>query len=138
MSDYARLLEVSMCEFERGVEQQVKRAFEAARALPGDVAQVPFIGGEYDPHAPREQHSNLIRKVCRALCCQKWFEFEAPKWAQPLPLSAEDCYGRWQGPNRGSQRHYLVGQYGLRLRGTGWERRNVPPFEVHCAQMLAG
>jgi hypothetical protein len=79
----------------------------------------------------------LQRRVLQALRCRRWFESEAPPWALPLPLSAEDCYGRWQGSSRNDQRPYLVGKYGLLLRGAAWEWKNVPSFEMHCAQMLA-
>ena len=129
MSDYAKLLETSMREFERGVEQQVERAFEAVR--PGD--EVPIIGGEWPPP---EYRGDLKQRVAQALRARKWFELEAPKWAQPLPLSFEDCLARFNGPNRNSQRGWLVGEYGKLMRGRQWEFQHAPPFEEFCAGML--
>src|SRR5262245_39057134 len=117
-----RLQDVSEAEFERLIQRLVAQKFEALRGRT-DV-KLPWTD---DPYYP-EQHDDLQELVLQALRCRRWFEGEAPPWAQPLPLSAEDCYERWQGPNRGSQRHYLVGQYGLALRGAGWEWKNMQPF----------
>jgi hypothetical protein len=84
-----RLLDISEKEFERCVKRLVAQKFEALRALPADVAEVPWIGGKFDPHEPWEQHAD---RVIKALHARRWFEGEAPPWGQPLPLSEKDCY----------------------------------------------
>jgi hypothetical protein len=71
----------------------------------------------------------------RAIAARKWFEFEAPRWAQPLPLSEDDCTACFNGPERWGRR-FLTGKYGLRLRDALWHRENVPPFEVFCADTM--
>jgi hypothetical protein len=124
-----RLMDIAEKEYERVIQRLVEQKFEAIRGRTD--GELPWIG---DPYYP-EQHAILQRRVLQALRCRRWFEFEAPLWAQPLPLSAEDCYGRWQGSGRNS-RHYLVGKYGLLLRGANWEWKHAPPFEMHCAQLL--
>jgi hypothetical protein len=50
------------------------------------MAPLPWIG-----HFPHERATQK-RVVIAALCAVRWFELEAPPWAQPLPLKAEDCY----------------------------------------------
>jgi hypothetical protein len=70
----------------------------------------------------------------RALCAQKWFEYEAPLWAQPLPLRLEDCQALFNQPNR---RLFPVGRYGIMLRGMDWDYRRAPPFEVHTSYQLS-
>ena len=94
MDDYKRLEHCS-AEFERfvkeEVEDMVELAFEAQRSLPDDVAEIPFIGDTYHPHAPRSEHVELKQKVRRALIARKRFEDEAPKYLQPLPLSVAEC-----------------------------------------------
>jgi hypothetical protein len=85
MTDYDRLLETAMREFARGAESQVERAFERALQL-GE--EIPWIG---DAFPPPQYRDDLKQVVIRALCARKWFEFEAPRWAQPLPLKLDDC-----------------------------------------------
>jgi hypothetical protein len=132
--DYDRLLKISMAEFERKVTREVEELFEAARALPDEVCEIPFIGGTYSPHALREELVPLKQRVIRALCCQHWFEFEAPRWAQPLPLRQKDCWALYNLPNC---RRTPVGQYSEALRSLGWHYRRAPPFEVFYSQLQA-
>ena len=128
-----RLKELSADEFERFIARKVERAFEAA--FPDPAAEVPFIGGCWPP---LEYHDELRLTVIRALRAQRWFEQEAPPWAQPLPLTFEDCIARYNGPNRGSRRGSLVGNYGVMLRQMQWRYENAWPFEVYCAHVLMG
>src|SRR5262249_10517998 len=68
---------------------------------------------------------------------RKWFEFEAPAWAQPLPLTLEDCLARSNMPGYSTvSREFLAGQYGLKLRGYEWHLDRAPRFERFCADML--
>jgi hypothetical protein len=127
MDDYDRLLKNSMQEFERKVEREVDELFEAARALPDGACEVPWIGGTYFPHAPREELAPLKQRVVRARCAQHWFEFEAPRWAQPLPLRLKDCRALYNQPNR---RLMPVGKYGEVLRAMDWHYERASPFEV--------
>ena len=138
-------------EFERGVERlveqcrfayerEVREAFEANRARPCALCDVmPIIGGmrgfQYNPHASRQSHRDLEALVVQALLARKWFEYEAPLWAQPLPLTEEDCAACF---NRGGDRRSsLVGNYARRLREMWWDYRLATPFEVFCAHRLA-
>jgi hypothetical protein len=131
-----RLTEACLRELENLVRGEVERMFEARRKLPDETTEVPVIGGEYDPHAPREQHADLVGSVCRALVAKSWFEHEAPRWAQPLPLKFDDCIALFNGPNRGNRRLHLVGEYGKHLRGMDWEIQRAQPFELFCAYQL--
>ena len=72
-------------------QRRVKRVFEARRGLPDDVYEAPYIGGEYRPRAPREQHVALQQQVVRALIALEWFERTTPEWAKPLPLREAEC-----------------------------------------------
>jgi hypothetical protein len=136
MSNYERLLETAMREVERSVVRQVEREFEARRKLPDDICEVPFIDGKYNPHAPPGEHAALKQRVIAALRCRKWFELEAPLWAQPLPLKLDDCHALLNGPNRNDQRLTLVSRYGQELMGMAWDYQRAPRFEVYCAQLL--
>jgi hypothetical protein len=110
----------------------VEQKFEAIRGRTN--AKIPWLDDPYHP----EQHDDQQERVLQALRCRRWFEYEAPPWAQPLPLSFEDCIARYNGVNCNSQRGYLAGQYGLLLREAAWEWKHVPAFEVFCAQWLMG
>ena len=90
MSNYDRLLKTAMVEFERAVVPQVEHEFEALRALPDAVAQIPWLDGKFNPHAPPEEHAELKQRVIRALRCRHQFEFDAPLWAWPLPLCEKE------------------------------------------------
>jgi hypothetical protein len=130
-----QLMEVCRREFER----QVAQAFEIARNQPIVSCEIPIIGSlrayEYSPHAPWQQTYVLERFAVKALLAQKWFEDEAPKWAQPLPLTEEDCVALLQTRDR---RPNLRGKYGQLLRELQWELTYVTLFEVFCAGVLGG
>lgn len=130
LSDYQRLLEVSMREFERQIESEVEREFAA---LPDDACETPWIDEEFFPLG----RAALKQLVIAARCCQRWFELEAPRWAPPLPLKRDDCVALFNGVHRGNQRSMLVGRYGIVLRGMHWDYKRALPFEVFCAQVLA-
>jgi|SRR5262249_25899891 len=127
--DYSQLLKKSLLEFRRKVEHEVDEVFEALCALADDVYEIPWIGGTYPPRAPREKLVPLKQRVVRARCAQCWFEFEAPRWAQPLPLRLKDCQALYNQPNR---RLRPVGEYGELLRALGWHLERARPFEVFC------
>src|SRR5262249_42542107 len=124
--------DISEQEYERVIQKLVKQKFEAIRGRTN--VKVPWIDDPYHP----EQHDVLQRWVLQALRCRRWFEGEGPPWAQPLPLSLEDCVARYSGPNRGNQRGFLVGQYGITLRSMRWDLKYIPLFEVHSAHLLVG
>jgi hypothetical protein len=126
---YDELLKISMAEFERSIEHQVARVFDA---LPNDTRETPWTGEEFFPC----QRADLKRRAIRALCAQKWFTHEAPAWAQPLPLRFEDCIALFNGVNQGNRRPRLVGEYGIALRAMGWNLQHAVPFEVFCAHAL--
>ena len=77
MSDYDRLLETAMREFERKVGSLVEQKFElvAKRLQSGEECEIPVIGGKFPPP---EYRIDQKQRVMRALCAQKWFEYEAP------------------------------------------------------------
>ena len=93
-------------------------------------------GYEYSPHGPRDPE--LEELVVRALCACKWFEGEAAPWAQPLPLTQKDCVACFNLGPGDHRRAVARGEYGLYLRGLGWHYQRARPFEVQCAQRLAG
>jgi hypothetical protein len=125
-----RLSDIAEKEYERVIRRLVEQKFDAIRGRT-DV-ELPWIA---DPYYP-EQHDILQRRVLQALRCRRWFESEAPPWAQPLPLSFDDCVARFHIPHRGSQRGWLTGEYGKLMRGMNWNYERAPPFEMHCAQLL--
>jgi len=135
LDDYDRLLKISMQEFKRKVEPEVDEVFEAARALPGDVCEIPWIGGTYRPHAPAEELVPLKQRVVRARCARHWFEWEAPRWAQPLPLRVKDYRALYGQPHR--PRFAPVAHYAESLRGLDWYYQRAYPFEDFCAQLVA-
>jgi hypothetical protein len=131
MSDYDRLLETAMREFERQVVSLVEREFEhIAERMETGVCQIPVIGGEFPPPDRRD---GLQARVRRALCARRWFEFEAAPWAQPLPVSASEISALFNRPNR---RLYPVADYGLMLREMSWRYQHAMPFEEFTAQYL--
>jgi hypothetical protein len=133
MSDYDRLLETAMREFERKVVSLVEQKFElvAKRMQSGEECEIPIIGGKFPPP---EYRIDQKQRVMRALRAQKWFEYEAPLWAQPLPLRLEDCFALFNQPNR---RLCPVGKYGILLREMDWNYRLAKPFEVFTAYELS-
>lgn len=128
--DYDRLLQAAMAEFERAIVDQVEAEFAA---LPNDICETPWIDEEFFPLG----RVALKQLVIKALCARRWFEFEAPRWAEPLPLKRNDCHALYNGVHRGNQRSMLVGRYGVMLRGMHWDCQRAPPFEVFCAQVLS-
>jgi hypothetical protein len=130
-TEYARILKSAMAEFEDQVVRQVEAAFEG---LPLDARELPWIGGDRYAYCDRATQKQA---AVRALVARQWFEFESPRWAWPLPLSVEDCVARFNGVNRGSRRGYLVGQYGISLRGMGWQLQHAVPFEIFCAHEIS-
>jgi hypothetical protein len=123
---------IELCE--REFAAQVEREFETA--LQSGAREIPIVGGEFDPDGPPEVHVRLMGDAVRALLAKKWFEGEAPPWAQPLPLTFDDCVALFNGPNQGQRRPYLRGEYGVHVRSAGWDLRYVMPFEVFCASKL--
>lgn len=117
--------------FEAAFEDEVAQMFEAA--LQAGAHEAPITG---DTIYPESQRAELEKRAVMALLA-KWFaENEAPPWAGELPLTLDDCVARYNGPNRGSRRGMLVGQYGVHVRSAGWDLRYVMPFEVFCASKL--
>ena len=112
-----------------GARRQVERALAGLPDNPD--APLPWIG-----HFPHERTTQK-RVVIAALCAVRWFELEAPPWAQPLPLKAEDGYALFNGSHQGNRRSHLRGEYGLMLRGMWWDVARAPPFEVFCADALS-
>jgi hypothetical protein len=76
----------------RMVEDYVRGAFEGARGLPSHISETPFIGGTFYPHDPRASHAGLKRQVRAALYARELHRLNAPRWAQPLPLRARECF----------------------------------------------
>jgi hypothetical protein len=137
MSSYDRMLKSNLSAFEREVTKTVARKFEQVlRALQaGEDVRIPVIDDEFPPKEYRtpEYFNELQAKLVRALVCRKWFEFEGPRWAQPLPLTEEDCYARAKPyHDRGS----LICEYGRHLRDCSWDLERAQRFEVFCADRL--
>lgn len=130
-NSYEQMLETALRELEHLVVDQVEREFEA---LPDNADELPLIGGEPFCYFDRATQK---KAAVAALLAKQWFEYEAPKWAQPLPLTAEACYARFNGPHQRDLRARLVGEYGLRLREARWDLQLAPKFEVFCSQILS-
>jgi hypothetical protein len=125
------MLQKCMQEFEAVVEQQVELEFERAYAAMkrGEKVEIPIIGEAFPP--PEYRRNDLKARVRQALCCLEWFRLTGPEWAQPLPITREDCIWCYNQPNK---RLYPVGRYGIVLRDHGWDYMRAPPFE----QFIAG
>jgi hypothetical protein len=141
MSAYDRMLKTNLAEFERNIKQTVARKFEQVfRALQaGEDVRIPIIDDEFPPEKYRtaKYYEELQAKLVRALVCRKWFQYEAPAWAWPLPITAEDCYTRCNAPGEPPYgRNFLVGKYGLELRSAEWDLDRVRKFEIFCADQL--
>jgi hypothetical protein len=126
-------------EFIRGIERLVARKFEEAlRTLPDEMVEAPFTGDRFDPHDP-EQFDFHKKRAVRALLFQHWFEGEGPKWMQPLPVKLADCSvsaGIRRGLN--DRRAQLMSGCAWDVRSKGYHIDRATPFEVFCAQQLAG
>jgi hypothetical protein len=120
----------------RKLERRVRSVFEARRGLPDDVYEAPYIGGEYRPRAPREQHADLIYKASKALCAQFWFDRTAPGWAKAhgLPIRMEACEEMLKDAD---PRLKALGLYGLALRLDGWNYSTFEPFDDAYVQQFA-
>src|SRR4051812_28003736 len=123
MNAYEQLLQVSMAAFERQIMGQVDLTFERAfKALQsGAEIEIPIIGGEWPPPEYPAERAKLKSRALKALCAREWFTHEAPKWAEPLPLKLVDCHALFNGEHRNNRRSRLVGEYGIQLRGMGWD-----------------
>jgi hypothetical protein len=131
MSNYDRMLKACMAEYEAVIKERVEREFGPIfdREQPGD--EIPIIGGEFPPLEYRDE--DLKQKAIRALCAVRWFELEAPLWAQPLPLRQEE----FEAVNRlPDQRRRPVAFYGRILRGQGWNLKYAQPFEKFLAYQI--
>ena len=95
------------------------QVFAALRA--GEEVEIPVIGGALPPPEYRtaEYFDELQATGVRALCTRKWHEFEAPRWAQPLPLTEDDCIALYNLPEPPWGRNWLVAEYGRHLRALG-------------------
>jgi hypothetical protein len=129
-NDYDRLLKSSMLAFERAIVDQVEHEFSL---LPPGACETPWLDEEFFSVG----RVALKQLVIKALCARRWFEFEAPRWAPPLPLKRNDCVALYNGVHRGNQRSMLVGQYGTKLRSMHWDYERAPAFENFCAQVLS-
>src|SRR5262245_7147450 len=123
--DNEKLRELCGDEFARALSRHVLREFEAKRALPDDVAEIPYIGGTYRPHAPLEKHAALRARVGQPLFARQWHEYDAPPWAQPLPLSIKECQPLF---NSTEYRLQVLARYAMQLRLTDWDIRHAKPF----------
>jgi len=130
--------DISEREFEAGVRRLVEREFAAVQALPGDIVEAPITGDPFHPHDADELAAHKQRAV-RALLAQRWFEDEVPRsWGLALPLKLTECQALFNGRHQGQRRPYLVREYGIHLRGAGWNLQYVTPFEVFCAERIVG
>jgi hypothetical protein len=147
MSEYDRQLRTILQEYETTVAQTVMNKFARvldALARGEGPDEIPVIGGEWAPEEERtpKYFEKLQQRVVRALVARCGFKYEAPAWAQPLPLTEADCVARYNAPEarewnrRDYDRAYLVGRYGMALRGCGWDPGCIVPFEVFCADHL--
>jgi hypothetical protein len=129
--DYDRLLQFALREFERKVGSIVEREFAYARELRAmatcETVEVPIIGGDWTQGRNEDELQRLARQALRA---REWFLFEAPRWAQCLPITLDDCRMWNVHPNR---RLRPVGWYGILLRSRDWDFSDAPPFEQFCA-----
>jgi hypothetical protein len=81
--------------------------------------------------------SDYDQLLASCLCAFEGNIKQTVGWAQPLPLTREDCEALFNLPEaRPHGREYLVGRYGLLLRDHGWHYHNAKPFEVFCADQL--
>src|SRR4051812_42599345 len=71
-NNYDRLLKSSMLAFERLIENDVQREFNL---LPDGACETPWIDEEFFSVG----RVALKQLVIKARCCQRWFEFEAPR-----------------------------------------------------------
>jgi hypothetical protein len=121
-------------EAEAEIVQLVEREFATLPAAASlDTQILPWIG-PWPYTSTRAEHKAL---VVRALLAKCWFEFEAPRWAQPLPLTEKACVALLNGPDGDHHRRTVVVDYARQLRGLHWKYWNESPFEVFCARSLS-
>jgi hypothetical protein len=133
-NNYDRVLQACLREFEAVVDALVEAEFDSAYAAMkrGEAIEIPVIGEAFPPPKHR---GPLKAQVRQALLCRRWFELDAPAWAQPLPLKRSDCEWFLNQPNR---RIRPIGPYGIMLRDHGWDYRTVEPFEQFAANYRGG
>jgi hypothetical protein len=123
---YDRLLETALREVDDKITAMVDRAFAGLADDPD--APLPWIG------VFPQRRSVQKQMVTAALRARVWFKFEAPLWAQPLLLKAEDCQALFKRPHgddyRANRGAALRGDYGLHAREVWWDLKNMRPFEV--------
>jgi hypothetical protein len=126
--NYEHLLQSALREFEAKVGNLVEAEFERAHAAmrEGGSCEVPIIGGDW----AQGDEDELQQHAMQALKCRKWFEFEAPLWCQPLPLTENACVALFNQPNR---RLNPIGRYGRMLRGLRWRYETAMRFELFMA-----
>ena len=117
----------------RELERHMKIAFEGARGLPSHISEIPYIGGEYSPRAPRALHADLKRQVYAALCARKRHSLTAPRWAQPLPLREHECIALKRDADNKLK---LVGHFAANWRKCDWDERH-PLFTEFCCGLLS-
>ena len=135
-----RVLEFSEAEFAAAARRKVEALFEANRASPDASRKIPVIDElywveyTYDPRAPAEEHAELIDLAVRALLAQKWFEGEAPRWLQPLPLNEAE---RVALNSSGDRRLAVVARYAVNeLQSRDWNYERATPFIDFYAQVM--
>src|SRR5262245_28446205 len=116
----------------RELDCHMKIAFEAARGLPSHISEVPYIGGEYCPHAKQALHVDLKRQVYAALLARKRHSLTAPHWAQPLPLREHECLALKRDADNKLK---LVGHFAASWRRCDWDERH-PLFAEFCRGVL--
>jgi hypothetical protein len=124
--------DISAAAFEKFARRQVDRVFEG---VPLDAAVLPVIGDAWPfQHCDRATQKQV---AVTALCALRWFETEAPIWAQPLLLKAEECYPLLNNHPCGRHRRaFLRGSYGMHARSMSWNIERMTPFELFCAYQL--
>ena len=130
-SYYDRVLKTALAEAEAGIVALVEREFEG---LPLDVKALPILGSWPHPEYERDRQK---KAAVAALLAKKWFEFEGPLWAQPLPLTFAGCVELFNGVHQLNRRSQLRGGYGMHAGTMGWKIANMRPFEEFCAYELS-
>jgi len=145
LTDYDRLLQAAMHEFEAGARRLVEREFASLPTNADEIA-APITGDKFNPRDGKQLAAHKQRAVA-ALLAQHWCKDEIPRsWRLTLPLRAEDCYAMFNDAHR--QRHLggehahklrrarLVSEYGIHLRQADWNLKYATPFELFVAQKL--
>ena len=125
----SKLVDRCAREFEDQVRHSAEELFELLQACcPEDVdeVEVPFIGGTFDPRAPKQDWpvKQLIKAMATRAFCKIW----GPTYP-PLPLSVDDIEEMQGDPD---PLLMLWSQVGAQLRGLGWELRRMDIFHEYC------